>query len=56
VSYTSLNGLGSSAASVAGSLSGAGGGGSLKILKRQAEELGKWLDGELEGFTLSSGL
>jgi hypothetical protein len=48
-SFTSLNGLRSSAASE-------GGGGSLKILKRQAEELGKWLDGELEGFTLPSGL
>ena len=57
-SYTSLNGLRSSATSLAGSVTGGGGGvgGSLKIVKKQAEELGKWLDGELEGFTLSSGL
>ncbi len=56
-SFTNVNGLGSSAASVAGSSSGAGAGtGSAKILRRQSEGLAKWLDGELEGFALSTGL
>jgi hypothetical protein len=46
--YTNLNGLGAGAAAPTG--------GSIKVVKRLAEELAKCLDIELEGFTLSSGL
>lgn len=45
----------SSAASDAGSTSTVGGG-SVRVLKRQAEELAKWLDGEMEGFVLGPAL
>jgi hypothetical protein len=54
-SSSNLNGLGSSAVSVTGSTSGAGSG-SIKVLRKQAEELGKWLDGELEGFSLAAAM
>lgn len=54
-SSSNLNGLGSSAMSVTGSTSGAGSG-SIKVLRKQAEELGKWLDGELEGFSLAAAM
>lgn len=52
------NGVRSSAASDAGSTgTGMGiGKGSVRVVRRQAEELAKWLDGELDGFVLSGSL
>lgn len=52
------NGVASSAASDNGSLRSGSVAGtvSLRALKRQTEELAKWLDGELEGFVLAPAL
>jgi hypothetical protein len=51
----SLVGLGSGAPSEAGSVGSTGTRtGSIMGVKRQAEEVGKWLDVQLEGFALSS--
>jgi hypothetical protein len=53
---STLVGMGSASASEAGSVRSIGG---TRIgimgLRRQADEVGKWLDGQLEGFALSSG-
>lgn len=53
---SALAGMGSAAASEAGSVRSVGG---TRIgimgLRRQADEVGKWLDVQLEGFALSSG-
>lgn len=48
----------SSAASDAGSsvTGGGGGGASMRVLKRQTEELARWLEDELDGFSLSTAL
>jgi hypothetical protein len=52
----SLGGIGSSAASEAGSVRSSGTrAGSIMGVRRQAEEVGKWLDSQLEGFALGSG-
>jgi hypothetical protein len=45
----------SSATSDAGSTSTVGGG-SARLMKRQAEVLARWLDGEMEGFALGATL
>jgi hypothetical protein len=51
----SLAGLGSGAPSETGSIGSTGTRtGSIMGVKRQAEEVGRWLDVQLEGFTLSS--
>jgi hypothetical protein len=56
-SHPNLAGLRSSGASTAGSsIRGGREGRALRMAKRQAEELGKWLDGELEGFQLPTVL
>lgn len=49
-------GMGSGAPSEAGSIATSMGSVSANImaLKRQTEQLGKWLNGALDGFTLSS--
>ncbi|PMD35713.1 hypothetical protein L207DRAFT_516665 [Hyaloscypha variabilis F] len=49
-----LGGLGSGAPSEAGSARSTGRMASIMGIKRQAEEVGRWLDGQLDGFQLSS--
>lgn len=52
----SLRALGSAAPSETGSAGSTGTRtGSIMGIRRQAEEVGKWLDGQLGGFALSSG-
>lgn len=53
---SSLIGVGSAAASEAGSVRSVGGTRTgIMGIRRRADEVGRWLDGQLEGFMLSSG-
>jgi len=56
VSAGSLRAVGSAPPSEAGSVGSSGTRtSSIMAIRRRAEEVGKWLDGQLEGFALSSG-
>ncbi|KAE8453335.1 hypothetical protein EG329_011403 [Mollisiaceae sp. DMI_Dod_QoI] len=52
---STLIGRGSATASEAGSVRSVSGRTGIMGIRRQADEVGRWLDGQLEGFTLSSG-